>query len=369
MLRWFCLVPVLFWGATSFLSAAPPYPPSTAISGVDFKWSTHIRLAPGSDNWPITWADDDHQYASWGDGGGFGGTNTDCRVSLGFARIEGDKKDYKGYNVWGGKDPENPARFAGKSYGAICVESVLYKWVGPGSGTTSYTECRLYKSSNYGATWTKASWAFVKAQRFIMPTMLNFGRNYAGARDEYVYHYFVRLQGDPSRLNVHVPGKIDLARVPKEKLMDRADYEFFAGTDEGGRPRWTSDPDERRPVFENPSGVGWNLSVSYNPGLKRYLLCTEHTATFEGRLGMFDAPEPWGPWTTVLYAEGAEVFRAGRIETSTFYWNLSNKWLSQDGRDFVLIFTGIKTKDSWNTVEGTFRVIPDRAPATTAPAQ
>ena len=84
---------------------------------------------------------------------------------------------------------------------------------------------------------------------------------------------------------------------------------------------------------------------------------------------MFDAPEPWGPWTTVLYTEGAEVFGAGRIETSTFFWNFSNKWLSPDGRDFVLLFTGINTNDSWNTVEGSFRVMPDTAPESTAPAQ
>ena len=31
----------------------------------------------GSDNWPITWADDGHQYTSWGDGCGFGGGNDD----------------------------------------------------------------------------------------------------------------------------------------------------------------------------------------------------------------------------------------------------------------------------------------------------
>ena len=43
------------------------------------------------------------------------------------------------------------------------------------------------------------------------------------------------------------------------------------------------------------------MSVSYNPGLKRYLLCTEHDAGFHGNLGILDAPEPWGPWTSVWY--------------------------------------------------------------------
>lgn len=45
------------------------------------------------------------------------------------------------------------------------------------------------------------------------------------------------------------------------------------------------------------------MSVSYNAGLKRYLLITEHTETHRGNMGIFDAPHPWGPWTTVCYQE------------------------------------------------------------------
>ncbi|MGD8238319.1 MAG: hypothetical protein PVH68_07205 [Armatimonadota bacterium] len=89
--------------------AAAPYPPSRAITGVTFDWSMHRKLAPGSDNWPITWAEDDRQYTVWGDGGGFGGTNSLGRVSLGFARVEGPADNYRGYNVWGGHEGANPA--------------------------------------------------------------------------------------------------------------------------------------------------------------------------------------------------------------------------------------------------------------------
>jgi hypothetical protein len=104
---------------TNAMAAGPvrPYAPSAVIADILLDWSTHQRHAIGSDNFQLTWADDDHQYGWWGDGGGFGGTNRDGRVSLGFARVEGGWDDYRGYNVWGGKDPENPARFAGKSWG------------------------------------------------------------------------------------------------------------------------------------------------------------------------------------------------------------------------------------------------------------
>jgi hypothetical protein len=82
----------------------PAYPPSPALGPMTLDWSTHNRDAPGSDNWQLTWADDNHLYGAWGDGGGFGGANSDGRVSLGFARVEGDWSDYKGVNIWGGKN-------------------------------------------------------------------------------------------------------------------------------------------------------------------------------------------------------------------------------------------------------------------------
>ncbi|HYI93321.1 MAG TPA: hypothetical protein VEX68_07240 [Bryobacteraceae bacterium] len=72
-----------------------PYPPSPFIRSVHFDWATHKRDAQGSDNWQLTWPDDDHLYGAWGDGGGFGGTNSDGRVSLGVARIEGAWDNYK----------------------------------------------------------------------------------------------------------------------------------------------------------------------------------------------------------------------------------------------------------------------------------
>src|SRR6187549_874230 len=112
-----CLMPTM-------ASAAAPYPPSPVIAGVEFDFSTHRRLAPGSDNWPTTWADDGHLYSAWGDGGGFEGTNSKGRVLLGIARIVGGPSDYAGKNVWGGHEPEQPAQFGGKSYGILCVSGV-----------------------------------------------------------------------------------------------------------------------------------------------------------------------------------------------------------------------------------------------------
>lgn len=338
----------------------PPYPPSPVISGIIWDFSSHERRALGSDNWPITWADDNHQYTSWGDGGGFGGTNTDGRVSLGIARVEGPSTSYHGFNVWGGKNSEVPATFGGKSYGIISIGGHLYMWVSPGSGTDGYISQTVYKSVDHAHTWQKANWSFMKKDNLIAPTFLQFGMDYDGARDNYVYVYAIRLKDDTC-LKIQKPGQIDLLRVPKEKIVERSAYEFFAGLDGKNNPIWSLDISARQPVFEDPNGVGWNVSVSYNARLGRYLLCTEHVKSFEGNLGIFDAPEPWGPWTTVLYTR---LFGAPTVEATTFFWNFSNIWLGADGKDFVLVFTGIGSNDSWNTVKGSF-VISDTTPPTT----
>ena len=347
-----------FWTLAGLaMSAAPPYPPSPVIARLELDWTTHRRLAPGSDNWPTTWADDDHLYAAWGDGGGFGGTNSKGRVLLGVARIAGDGKNYSGKNVWGGFEPENPAQFGGKSYGILCVGGVLYMWVAP-QPNPHLESCQIASSRNHGATWQLADWKFRFADGLTIPTFLNFGRDYAGARDEFVYSYYIEPTWGPQRatrhthtFDVHRPGRIHLSRVPTSAILERERHEFFAGLGADGKPQWTRDLARKQPVFTDAAGVGWNVSVSYNPGLKRYVLATEHDDTHAGIFGLFDAPEPWGPWTTVAYGDKWGV---PTIEPTTFYWNFPTKWLSADGTGFTLIFTGKDSNDSWNTVAGRF---------------
>jgi Malectin domain len=321
-----------------------PYPVSHVIASMSFDWSTHRRAALGSDNWPITWADDGEQYTSWGDGWGF--SESGAKKSLGVAKVVGDSPvTYTGVDLWSG---------SGKAVGIISVEGNLYMWVTPGSTTQAFKESRVYRSRDHGVTWTQADWSFNFDDEFFKPTFLQFGQDYAGARDEYVYSYApLRKTND---WVVQKPGEIILMRSHKNLIMERSAYEFFAGLDGSGAPIWTSDLVARQPAFSDPNGV-MRVSVSFNPGLGRYLLITENTTRAKGNIGVFDAPEPWGPWTTVLYDS---VFGAGEIEPSTFFWNFSNKWLSADGKNFTLIFTGTNSNDSFNAVSGKFVVAPGR---------
>jgi hypothetical protein len=250
------------------------YPASPVITGILFDFDSTKTLAAGSDNWPVTWADDGHQYTSWGDGGGFGGSNSDGRVSLGFGRVEGSKDDYQEFNVWGGKDAETPALFDGKCKGIISIGGTLYMWrTGAGSNTSSFEFQQLYSSTDHAVTWVASSVHYDQDDfpgnaGFFTPTFLQFGKDYDGARDGYVYTYAPEIK-DTGSWEVQYPGEITLLRAPIASITDLTAYEYFAGLDLGGQPTWTSDITQRQPVFEDTANGVMRVSVSYNKGLRR----------------------------------------------------------------------------------------------------
>jgi hypothetical protein len=129
-----------------------------------------------------------------------------------------------------------------------------------------------------------------------------------------------------------------LARVPKDRIRQRAAYEFCADPGAKSEPTWTKEIALRGAVFTHP-GMCYRCNVSYNPGLKRYLLCqagAERNANYG--FGVFDAPEPWGPWTTVCWTPTWDV-EPGESA------NFPTKWMSADGRTVHLVFSG---GDSFN---------------------
>ncbi|MGQ0636432.1 MAG: hypothetical protein ACT4QC_17610 [Planctomycetaceae bacterium] len=336
----------------------PPYPRSDLIAGIEFDLSSRKTLALGSDIWPITWADDDHQYAPFGDGAGFGvesrleSGDPAHRVSLGVARIEDGHDDYLGINVWGGKNAENPAQFIGKGTGIIAVNGVLYMWVaGPGSATVP--ETRLAVSHDHSRTWRLVDWHWTMQDRLFAGVFVNFGRDNQGARDEYVYACFSRIENPPpqheKRRWIHeTPGRVDLARALKSRLVDQTAWEWLAGLDDTGKPQWTFDLRKRRHTFEDPNGIKI-VSVCRHAQLGRYLL-VYNPRDNAGHFALFESPELWGPWRQVAYLRGVAPFMPPEPNTRISVFHFAPKWWSADGREFTLVFnTG---DDAWNTMRG-----------------
>jgi hypothetical protein len=340
-------------GAVSCLPPVPgqaaPYPPSPLIQSITWDFGGLIRRAPGSDLWPTTWADDDNLYASWGDGGGFGGTNRAGRVGLGVARIEGTAENFVGYNVFGGGTAEVQVSFTGKSNGMLSIDGTLYMSI---TEEGRWLRLKIGRSIDHGRTWTfkpgdrisHAGWDFAEPDgAFSDLTFLTFGRDYQGARDSYVYAYSAEDRAkDPDGTRSK---DIGMFRVPKDQIVHRRAYEYFMGLDGGGRPRWTPDITKRQPVFNDPNGVGWGVRVTYSPGLDRYLLTAWHGKS--GGWGIFDAPEPWGPWSTAAY------YDCWIDPTFKFGFTFPQKWMSADAKTMHMIFSGTGVYDSFNVIKAT----------------
>jgi len=335
-----------FFNWKAFLVNDPPYPPSPVIKNVIWDLATLRREAPGSDIWPTTWADDDHLYTSWGDGGGFGGNDVKGRVSLGVARIEGHPEVFQGFNIFGGYNPKIKTSFVGKPTGLICVNGTLYMGI---VEQDSWLRWKIGRSADYGKNWEfngqnfSDYWDFAeKDGAFSDTTFLTFGKNYQDAKDGYVYAYSQDNRAyHSSYWKTHT---ISMFRTHKNDLMNIKAYEFFAGLDSSDHPLWTRNISERKPVFYNPKGVGWGIRVVYNQGIKRYLLTTWHA--WDGSWGIFDAPEPWGPWTTVAY------YKQWLDDIPKFGFDFPQKWMSRDGLALWMVFSGTKKYDSFNVIRG-----------------
>ncbi len=304
--------------------AGAPYSPSGVIKKIVWAPTDEIiRRASGSDNWPITWADDNNQYTAYGDGWGFE-PKTKEKLSLGIAKITGSPPDFSGTNVRSetGERMGQGAEGA-KASGMLMVDGVLYMLV------RNTGNSQLAWSTDHGESWTWCGWKFTES--FGAPTFLNFGRNYAGAPDEFVYIY-----SHDSDSAYEPADRMVMARAAKNEIRNRSSYKFFKGLDGSGRPVWTENITERGAVFINP-GKCYRSGISYNAGLKRYLWCQTiygpDDMRVKGGLGIFDAPQPWGPWTTAYYTQDWDV---GPGETSSF----PAKWISTDGKTYHLLFSG-----------------------------
>ena len=319
-----------------------PYPPSPVIA--ELRWApkeTILRLANGSDNWPLTWADDNLLYTAYGDGNGFEPFVPE-KLGMGLAIIEGVPPTFIGRNL---RSATAEATGAGatsrKASGMLMVQGTLYLWA------RNVNNSQLAWSADHGRTWTWSDWKFTNS--FGCPSFLNFGRNNQGARDDFVYVYSADTDSA-----YQIADNLILARAPAAHLRDRAAWEFFAGLDATGAPRWTRDLSQRGSVFTHQSHC-YRCSVIRNEALGRYLLVQpvpgrlsqdragKIDTRFAGGLAIYDAPEPWGPWSTIFFSEKWDV---GPGDSASF----PVKWISPDGRTLHLVFS---SEDSFSVRQAT----------------
>lgn len=330
----------------------PNYPKSRFIRTVHFD-KTRIHKGDG-DMWPLTWADDGHLYGAAGDNMG---------SPMNFWRIEGDPYFFAGlFPFLVDNLPLDPAEYCTdpqvhpkiglKPAGIICVDGVLY-WavVGMNYGEERYgfrqrnVHGWIITSHDHGKTWNRqATDRHFFTGRVAAPSFLQFGKNNAGARDEFVYAYFASSKEGVSFWENG--DEILLGRVHQERILDRAAWTFYGGLVEG-EPVWVRDDREAVPVFEYPYMTGEN-HVNYNAGLGRYIMGNYGFVGPDGnplpyhaneevrgpsQLTLFEAREPWGPWKLFYREDNWGTF-------GDYNPTFPPKWMSEDGKTMYLVSSG-----------------------------
>ncbi len=215
-----------------------------------------------------------------------------------------------------------------KASGLLSVDGTLYMLV------RNRVNSQLAWSDDEGKTWEWADWRFESG--FGCPTFLNYGKDYDGARDHYVYIY-----SNNEESAYAASDEMILVRVPENRIKEHGAYSYYAGLDGKNKAEWTEDYNKRKAVFINP-GRCYRSGITYNKGLGRYLWCqviplsargTSRGPRFQGGLGIFEAPEPWGPWKTAYYTLDWDM---GPGEMGS----LPTKWMSADGKSCHYLFSG-----------------------------
>jgi CubicO group peptidase (beta-lactamase class C family) len=316
----------------------------------EIRWApvdTIRRAARGSDNWPLTWADDDALYGAYGDGQGFEPFEKE-KLSLGLARIEGMPEAFHGQNVRAlSLRSVGDGSKGRKASGLLCVDGVLYLWM------RNVGNSQLAWSSDHGATWSCANWRFTNS--FGCPTFVNYGRNYEGNHDGFAYILSPDAEGA-----YEVADRFVLARVLLDRMRERAAYEFATSFDFGNRPQWTTDIARRGGILSR-AGACYRPNVTFNATLQRFLLVHAKPNSrsrdaagridvrFHGGLSVYEASQPWGPWALAFDADDWDT---GPGDAASF----PAKWMSEDGRTLHLVFSG---EDSFSVRRATLLVAPD----------
>lgn len=302
------------------------------------------------DTFPMTWAPDGQIYTSAGDPN-FG----ESIWGLDVEKFIGHPPDYTieqinpmiHFTGWGG--------WGYKPTGMICVKGVLYLAVQncggkkpPMYGTKSQngTDAHIFASRDLGKTWDPPPWKtqfkqMFPGHRFGGPAFINFGQDNANARDEYVYAVSSDQWDNGSQLV--------LGRVHQDKMQDAAAWQWVEEVDDVTGPAWTSDLERAHAIVSDDRWISTPEMV-YLKGLNRYLLLTwrlneDFSPRHGSRLIIYDAPEPWGPFTLAHYEPQWQS-----VEMNPYCPRIPLKWMEADGLTGWLQFSG-----NWSSLEQYYR--------------
>jgi hypothetical protein len=347
-----------------------PFAKSQQFGGVELT-GRHAEYTQ-ADTWYPSWAADGNLYSPFTDGAvdqvkSFSGAPS---WVTGNARIEGD--DPLSLKVipiclhqslaapYGGRYPCGSLVHNGVwYYGTYCLDWHKYAWdiMGPFVGfrisrdngkTWQETPCRpamplfgeAVKSDELVAA--KKGGLNVSAElvrkmpkvKMGSPHFVDFGKNMEHSPDGMAY-LLGHGASRPDAACTWISGdQIYLARVKPspETINDVRAYAFFAGHGARGQAIWTKDFCKIRPILEWNGHLGC-VTATWNPGLRRYLLCTTNGG--DSGAGTFDtlileSDGLTGPWRRVALME--------KFGQQAYFVNIPSKFISAGGKSMWLCY-------------------------------
>ena len=351
--------------------AIPPQERSDYI--VEVKFDRYRYHCGEGDMWPQTWGKDGSLYTAAGDNKG--SPMNFWRVSSYGSWSDGELDPGKltNTNDWTIDlidplpiDPKryclNPDAPGVKPAGLLDVDGTLYFAVEAqnyGDCAEFNRQCNLHgwivTSQDYGKSWDReATPTDFFTGRLASCHFLQFGRGYEGAMDGYVYAYFPC--GEDGRSYWENGDGMLLGRVPREKILCREAWEFCAGLDAAGSPRWSPAEEDAQWVFSYPKMTGEN-HVCYNPGIGRFIMGNysfvdnevrprpihqmRWPQAYRSQLTLFEAERPWGPWKLFYRDDNWGTY--GDYQPS-----FPTKWMFADGHLMLMVSSG--SWDDYNFV-------------------
>lgn len=374
---------------TGFCGVWPGAFPPDAPMRPDPRWKG-IRFTgryanyTNADTWYPTWAEDGHLYSPWTDGYIVEGSPSTyqrfeeshpphaCnsvfwlgrRPATAQARIEGDDPMHLRIvdlppriegEPWPAVGPGETAKFHGRypcgslhhngvwSYGTYLLDNKPGVDAG-GVGWTLLGPLVGFRTSrDNGRTWEPCPHTpdrplfpedpRVAPVRFGTPHFVDFGRNMRHSPDGLAY---LVAHGSlcPDAWNTWIQGdSIYLTRVPPTAAdVNRlASYEFFAGHDAGGSPRWTGKLSEAMPLIDWPGYMGC-VTATYVAPLGLYPMCVTRGIKAGNHHAMLLASERiTGPWRRVAWLD--------KFGPESYFMNIPSKFISADGKRFWLCYS------------------------------
>ncbi len=372
-----------------------------------------VRLGETGDNWCQTWAADGDIYTAMCDGVGWtpGNFFSPHARNNALYRIRGGPDtatfqaslldgapDYSrltlppGYDDWKQKGGEERWRHLWRwfAYGIVSVEGNVYLFLShpkEPKGFGWFDGCTLIWRPRGQRSWKR--WNGTDAgdadrwfagrggnqllfhnepdYAFSFITIAQYGQDYRENTDGYIYLY---APNGP-----HKPYELNMARVRKDRITDRAQWEYFVRRNDDGTAEWARDNIEARGVVhrfpDNWGWYSWSPSVVWNKDLGLFLMSaagTQRKGTGDpleqymhyeaASLSLLWAEQPWGPWHQFHWNERWDN---GDDKNRFYEPQFSPKWIFDNGRTMYLILSDAGEQYStdhykWNMQKLTLRL-------------